>query len=446
MKIFDQRSAFFLVIWSLSALSGGIFAQVPAFTISSEMPEFGAEQSTPRNITLRERRFTMLTYDSLPQRGRIVIRRTAAPTNATVTLRMGVSYQIGTRLLPEITTATVLLPNIYSDGSSFTKKLPRTETAASIPINSLQGDLEPIMLMNGFIVGRVGTTYTGVYNIAFAPNVTEASIVFTGRWSDQSFPNNPGLQGQRVATVALLPGDGYTVPPRVDASGRPLFDDVSRITLDDPVNVPPTLLPLGRQFCQMLSISGVERLLPLESSQLDSTGLPRSFFYDDNYDQLSYSLTNSAPNALSASVRTPPEPRGNAVPTLALAVNNNARSTTANLTITARDNRGGAAETVCPPINIITSVLESQAAQPLSAIPNPADTKADIQFSLLEASNVHIEVFSTLGEKVMESDEVWKSSGTHTIALDVSRLPMGVYPVRVKAGRQVFSMIMRVVR
>ncbi|MFY7999140.1 MAG: hypothetical protein ACOVSW_11140, partial [Candidatus Kapaibacteriota bacterium] len=95
MKIFDQRSAFFLVIWSLSALSGGIFAQVPAFTISSEMPEFGAEQSTPRNITLRERRFTMLTYDSLPQRGRIVIRRTAAPTNATVTLRMGVSYQIG---------------------------------------------------------------------------------------------------------------------------------------------------------------------------------------------------------------------------------------------------------------------------------------------------------------------------------------------------------------
>jgi hypothetical protein len=134
------------------------------------------------------------------------------------------------------------------------------------------------------------------------------------------------------------------------------------------------------------------------------------------------------------------------VPTLALAVNNNARSTTANLTITARDNRGGAAETVCPPINIITSVLESQAAQPLSAIPNPADTKADIQFSLLEASNVHIEVFSTLGEKVMESDEVWKSSGTHTIALDVSRLPMGVYPVRVKAGRQVFSMIMRVVR
>jgi hypothetical protein len=196
----------------------------------------------------------------------------------------------------------------------------------------------------------------------------------------------------------------------------------------------------------MLSISGVERLLPLESAQLDSTGLPRSFFYDDNYDQLSYSLTNSAPNALSASVRTPPEPRGNALPVLALAVNNNARSTTANLTITARDNRGGAAETVCPPINIITSVLESQAAQPLSAIPNPADTKADIQFSLLEASNVHIEVFSTLGEKVMESDEVWKSSGTHTIALDVSRLPMGVYPVRVKAGRQVFSMIMRVVR
>jgi hypothetical protein len=133
MKFFQT---FFLASLSRTVLLWGctlgslttVDAQIPAFSITSEMPEFGAVQDGRRNIILRERRFSLVRYDTLPQRGRIVIRGTLGPTNATITLRMGVSYQSGTRLLSESTTATALLPSVYTDASGRTQRFCELES------------------------------------------------------------------------------------------------------------------------------------------------------------------------------------------------------------------------------------------------------------------------------------------------------------------------------
>jgi hypothetical protein len=416
-----------------------VYAQLPAFVITSEQPEFGAVQDGRLNIVLRERRFTMMTYDTLPQRGRIVIRRTRA-TTATLTLRMGVSYQSGTRLLPESTTATMMLPNIFTDANGRTQRLPANERPTAVPINSLFGDLNPIFVVNGVAAGQVGTTYTQTYQVSFPPSVTEASIVCTARWSDQSFPSNPGRQNPRTLFVALLPGEGYIVP----SSGS--FQDFARITLEDPENTPPILLPQGRNFCQMLAVNAAGTTIPLENTQLDAMGMSQSFFYDDNYDPLLYSLTNSNSDALTARITASDQRFGN-LPTLTLSANPNVRSTMANLVITAIDNRGpGQASTVCPPINVITSVLREQPISPASLRPNPASNEAALRFTLARAMAVRIEVYSVLGEKLLERDLGLIPQGEHQHFLSVDTLPAGVFPVRVIAEGQIESVLMRVVR
>jgi hypothetical protein len=155
------------------------------------------------------------------------------------------------------------------------QNIPRGVTTSSIPINSLQGDLQPLLFLNGFFVGRINTTEAALNQIVFSPQVTEATILFTARWSDQSFPRNPALQGQRIALVRLLNPEGYTIP-----SG---FNAQARITLDDPVNVPPVVQnSLCRQF-QPILVSNVQTFF--------SSVEPG--FYDDNYDSLSYMVVSS---------------------------------------------------------------------------------------------------------------------------------------------------------
>lgn len=451
MKFFQT---FFLASLSRTVLLLGctlgsltiVEAQIPAFSITSDMPEFGAVQDGRRNIILRERRFSLMRYDTLPQRGRIVIRRTPGPTNATITLRMGVSYQSGTRLLPESTTATVLLPSVYTDASGRTQRFSNVERPEAIPINSLFGDLNPIFVVNGVAAGRVGTTYTQVYQVSFPPSVTEASIVCTARWSDQSFPANPGAQNPRTIFVALLRGEGYTIPPAVNAQGEPTFEDFARITLEDPVNIPPVMLPLGNSFCQMLSVNTAQTALPLESTLLDADGLPRSFFYDDNYDPITYTLSNSNSSALRAEI-LPSDTRFNGLPSLILSANPAVRSTTASLVITARDSRSaGSASTICPPISVITNVRTTDTPLHTAFLPNPADNLVTLRVHLPTASSIRVQVYSMLGAMQADYNFGVRPAGEQQFSLDIQGLSEGIYPVRIISDNEIYSAFLRVAR
>lgn len=415
---------------------------LPTFTISSEGAENGAEQQGTKNILLRERRLTLMTYDVQPQRGYVVIRRVSG-SSATVTLRLGISYQdSGNRFLADNGTQSVILPALYAPQGGFPQRVPSGVTTNSLSINGLQDDLQPFLFANNLSVpvGTIGTTSQGVNQLVFNPQVQAAIIRFSARWSDQSYPRNAGIQGQRTVVVSLLPGDGYEIP-----SG---FNALTRITLDDPANVPPVLLPAGRQFlCGQLNVTNVggspPPLIAIESPNLDAAGMPNAIFYDDNYDPMSYSVNTSfSTHVLSLQVQA----SGNSTVLSLLPLQPTIRFTSGSVTLFARDNRGGFAETTCPSVMLTTNVHEQRIVTALSAAPNPASAETQLSYTLQEPSAVQIEVYSTLGERLITIDEGLKPRGEYTTTLDVGRLATGVYPVRVRAGRVLRSVMMQVLR
>ncbi|MCR9133755.1 MAG: T9SS type A sorting domain-containing protein [bacterium] len=74
----------------------------------------------------------------------------------------------------------------------------------------------------------------------------------------------------------------------------------------------------------------------------------------------------------------------------------------------------------------------------IGAYPNPFNPVTNIQYRLPNASNVQIEVFNTLGQRIMELNDLeFKQAGTHTLRLDLSKQNSGVYFVRITANNQV---------
>lgn len=79
-----------------------------------------------------------------------------------------------------------------------------------------------------------------------------------------------------------------------------------------------------------------------------------------------------------------------------------------------------------------TGVEDGVAANPVNFsldqnYPNPFNPSTFIKFSLPEASNVKLYVSNSLGQKVAEVFDGYKSSGTHSLVFDASSLTSGVY-------------------
>ncbi|MBO6536455.1 MAG: T9SS type A sorting domain-containing protein [Balneolaceae bacterium] len=74
----------------------------------------------------------------------------------------------------------------------------------------------------------------------------------------------------------------------------------------------------------------------------------------------------------------------------------------------------------------------------IGAYPNPFNPATNIQYQLPNASNVRVEVFNTLGQRIMELNDLeFKRAGTHNLRLDLSKQNSGVYFVRITANNQV---------
>ncbi|HYE95601.1 MAG TPA: T9SS type A sorting domain-containing protein, partial [Rubricoccaceae bacterium] len=70
----------------------------------------------------------------------------------------------------------------------------------------------------------------------------------------------------------------------------------------------------------------------------------------------------------------------------------------------------------------------------LSASPNPARARATVRLTLTEAQHVRVAVYDALGREVAVLNDGPLAGGLHTLSLNTSGLPSGVYLVRVEAG------------
>ena len=66
--------------------------------------------------------------------------------------------------------------------------------------------------------------------------------------------------------------------------------------------------------------------------------------------------------------------------------------------------------------------------------PNPFNPSTNIQFSIPQASDVQLEVFNLLGQKVQTLVSGKLNAGMHTVNFDASSLSSGVYLYRIRAG------------
>ena len=66
--------------------------------------------------------------------------------------------------------------------------------------------------------------------------------------------------------------------------------------------------------------------------------------------------------------------------------------------------------------------------------PNPFNPETTIKYELPEASEISLEIFSSLGEKIAELDSGVKEAGIHTLNFNAGNLSSGVYFYKLKAG------------
>ncbi|HEY6162771.1 MAG TPA: T9SS type A sorting domain-containing protein [Bacteroidia bacterium] len=75
----------------------------------------------------------------------------------------------------------------------------------------------------------------------------------------------------------------------------------------------------------------------------------------------------------------------------------------------------------------------------LGIFPNPMNNNATIDLQLTQSSNVEVNVFDVVGRNMITLPQGTLSAGMHLIDLDASKLPSGVYFVKVKAGNDVVT-------
>jgi len=79
-------------------------------------------------------------------------------------------------------------------------------------------------------------------------------------------------------------------------------------------------------------------------------------------------------------------------------------------------------------------------------VPNPVSTTATILYELPEESSVTISLVNTLGEEVMSIPTSHHTIGKQYETLDLTKLPVGAYYYRIKAGSNMTSGLVQVIR
>jgi hypothetical protein len=87
---------------------------------------------------------------------------------------------------------------------------------------------------------------------------------------------------------------------------------------------------------------------------------------------------------------------------------------------------------------ISSLAVSSDISRTMNAIltihPNPFNPSTAISYELRAASQISLKVYDTAGRLVSTLTNGWQEAGTHAAAFDGSKLPSGLYFVRLQAG------------
>ena len=72
----------------------------------------------------------------------------------------------------------------------------------------------------------------------------------------------------------------------------------------------------------------------------------------------------------------------------------------------------------------------------LFVYPNPASSRINVKFDVLETAVYHLEAYNLLGVRVHKSAQTKLSAGSHVISTDLNRLPGGTYFIRLMRNGQ----------
>ncbi len=361
--------------------------------------------------------------------------------------------------LPNIGTATALqLPAPINVPPPYTSVVFYAPLPAPRPfqINALQGDLFPTTkLINRPEASVVSVTNQNSGTFFLDEGFSSQLVQFTARWSDQIWHRTPARQGLRAVVIKILDQSpiNATIFDIDKTSGR----DSAIVYLLDPPDISPVITNAIQDKVLLRPTGSIptEDRIELEFPSARSDGSAPSFvFYDDNYDPMTYTATSGDSTQVRASVINS-DPTINGRPSLRYAAMPGATADRVTITVRAFD---GTTISGMPRIAVdqfdvflrssVTSVGNRQEVG-FSVAPNPvgvSSEEASVRFSLREAANVKIDVFSVHGAQIASIDAGVLPSGEQNISLPVSQLPSGVYGVRLVIGSTIRTTTMTVVR
>ncbi|MBD1209903.1 MAG: T9SS type A sorting domain-containing protein [Ignavibacteria bacterium] len=424
-------------------------------------PANGAAKVGTNALVLQERARTYISGNNTLQSGSLRVSRDPGQVANDITVGYTVTYfdassavnpatyaitnRANLRPLPNIGTTVLQLPAPLPAGVVTTPAFPAPTPVA---INGLQGDLAPNTTPAGRAQSTVNVTAPGVPATFFLDaGVSQQLVNFTARYSDQSWPRNPGIQGVRLAVLNLLPPDALN--STIYDVDRTNAADSGFVVLLDPAPVPPVITNAiqDKQLLRPTGTAATEDRIELESPQWRADNVPGFVFYDDNYNPMTYTATSSDATIVSVRVRDldstvvggATDPR----PTLYYAVQPGAAAgATAVITVVASDGTtqtDGQRRLATDQFNVtvrnsITSVAVDPAAIGFSVSPNPTVERFTVQAQAAKAGTVRVNVVNMLGQVVRSVNFEVGAGEVYSREFDIANLATGAYTVQINDG------------
>jgi hypothetical protein len=92
--------------------------------------------------------------------------------------------------------------------------------------------------------------------------------------------------------------------------------------------------------------------------------------------------------------------------------------------------------------NIVVLVEDNELAPnsiSINNFPNPFNSSTVIQYTIPEESNISLDLYNSIGEKIYNLSDGFKRAGEYELYLNASSLTSGVYFIVLRASEHYFS-------